>query len=91
MNDNIRMDVRDARWEIVDLIHLAEESDQWQAVVNTVMHLRVPYETGIFLNRRMVFNFSTTTVLHTLGYLFSYRNLPLRISVSHINHMLMII
>jgi hypothetical protein len=28
---------------IVDWILLAQESDQWQAVVNTAMNLRVPY------------------------------------------------
>jgi len=28
--------------EVVDCIHLAQNRDLWQAVVNTVMNLRVP-------------------------------------------------
>jgi len=40
--DNIRMDLWEIGWEGVDWIHLAEDSrDQWRAVVNTVMNLRV--------------------------------------------------
>jgi len=40
--NNIRMDLRELGWECVDWIHLAEDRDQWRAVVNTVMNLRVP-------------------------------------------------
>jgi hypothetical protein len=29
-------------WEGVDWIHLAQDRDQWQALVNTVMNLLVP-------------------------------------------------
>jgi len=36
------MDLRDVGWEGVDWIHLAQDMDQWRAVVNTVMNLRVP-------------------------------------------------
>jgi hypothetical protein len=39
--DNIRMDLREIGWEGVDWIHLAQDSDHWWAVVNTVMNLRV--------------------------------------------------
>jgi hypothetical protein len=37
-----RMEFSEIGLEVVDWIHLAQESDQWQAVVNTVMNLRVP-------------------------------------------------
>jgi hypothetical protein len=40
--DNIRMDLREIGWEGVDWIHLAQDRDQWRAVVKTVMNLRVP-------------------------------------------------
>jgi hypothetical protein len=40
--DNIRMDLRDIRWEGVDWIHMVLDKDQCQAVVNTVMNLQVP-------------------------------------------------
>jgi hypothetical protein len=36
------MDIRGIGWEIVDWLHLAEDRDQWQALLNTVMNLRVP-------------------------------------------------
>jgi hypothetical protein len=39
---NIGMDFRKIGWEVVDWTHLAQDSDQWWALVNTVMNLRVP-------------------------------------------------
>jgi hypothetical protein len=38
--DNIRMDLREIGWEVVDWIHLAQDRDQWRVVVNNVMNLR---------------------------------------------------
>jgi hypothetical protein len=35
------MDIREIGWEVVDWIYLTQDSDQWLAVVNTVMNLRV--------------------------------------------------
>jgi hypothetical protein len=40
--DNIKMDLREIGWNGMDLIDLAQDSDQWRALVNTVMNLRVP-------------------------------------------------
>jgi hypothetical protein len=40
--DNIRMDLRDIGWGGMDWIDLAQDRNQWRAVVNTVMNLRVP-------------------------------------------------
>jgi hypothetical protein len=39
--DNIRMDLRYMGWGGMDWIHLAHDRDQWRALVNTVMNLRV--------------------------------------------------
>jgi len=36
------MDLTGIGWEGVDWMYLAQGRDQWQAVVNTVMNLRVP-------------------------------------------------
>jgi hypothetical protein len=40
--DNIKMDLREIRWEDVEWIHTAQDMDQWQAIVNTVMNISVP-------------------------------------------------
>jgi hypothetical protein len=40
--DNIRMYLREVEQEGVDWIHLSQDRDQWRAVVNMVMNLRVP-------------------------------------------------
>jgi hypothetical protein len=40
--DNIKMDLREIRWDGMDCIHLAQDRDQWRAIVNTVMNLQVP-------------------------------------------------
>jgi hypothetical protein len=37
---NVSMDFREMGCELVDGIHLAQDSDQWRAVVDTVMNLR---------------------------------------------------
>jgi len=43
MGDNIRMDLRETRWEIVDYIHPAQGRGQWWALVNMVMKFRIPW------------------------------------------------
>jgi hypothetical protein len=40
--DNIKMDLREIGWDGMDWIDLARDRDQWRALVNTVMNLRVP-------------------------------------------------
>jgi hypothetical protein len=40
--DNIKIDLRDIEWGGMDWIDLAQDRDQWRALVNTVMDLRVP-------------------------------------------------
>jgi hypothetical protein len=39
--DDIRMD-KGNRVEVMDWMHLDQDCDQWQALVNTVMNLRFP-------------------------------------------------
>jgi hypothetical protein len=40
--DNIKMDLREIRCDKVDWIDMAQDRDQWRALVNTVLNLRVP-------------------------------------------------
>jgi hypothetical protein len=41
-DNNIRMDLRETGWGGMDWTNLALDRDQWSALVNTVMNLRVP-------------------------------------------------
>jgi hypothetical protein len=40
--DNIKMDLREIGWDGVNWIDKAQDRDQWRALVNTVLNLRVP-------------------------------------------------
>jgi hypothetical protein len=40
--ENIKMDLREIGWDGMDLIDLAQDRNQWMALVNIVMNLRVP-------------------------------------------------
>jgi hypothetical protein len=40
--DNIRMELRGTGWVGMDWIDLAQDRDQWRALVYMVMNLRVP-------------------------------------------------
>jgi hypothetical protein len=39
---NIKIDLREIEWDDRDWIELAQDKDQWRALVNTVMKRRVP-------------------------------------------------
>jgi hypothetical protein len=48
--DNIKIDFREIGWGGMDWIELAQDRDQWRALVNTVMNLRVPGNAGKLLS-----------------------------------------
>jgi hypothetical protein len=47
--DNIKIDLREIVWGIMDWVDLAQDRYQWKALVNTVLNLRVPLNAGGFL------------------------------------------
>jgi hypothetical protein len=53
----------------MDCSHLAEDRDQWRAVVYTVMNLRAPKKAGNVFSILATISFSRRTLLHTLSYL----------------------
>jgi hypothetical protein len=40
--NSIKIDLREVEWDGMDLVDLAQDRDQWRALVNTVMNLQVP-------------------------------------------------
>jgi hypothetical protein len=40
--DNIKMDLGEIGWDGMDWIELAQDRDQWRALVDTAMNFRVP-------------------------------------------------
>jgi len=40
--DNMRIDLKEIWWEVMDWMYLAQDRDQWLAVMNNVMKFRVP-------------------------------------------------
>jgi hypothetical protein len=44
--DNIKIGIREIGWDGVDWTDLVQDRDQWRALVNTEMNLRVPKNAG---------------------------------------------
>jgi hypothetical protein len=42
LEDNIRLHLREVGWEDVKWIYLAQDKNQWRALLDTVMNLGVP-------------------------------------------------
>jgi hypothetical protein len=40
--DNIKIGLREIEWVRIDWIHVAQDRDQWRALINTIMNHRVP-------------------------------------------------
>jgi hypothetical protein len=62
--DNIKMDLGEIGWDCMDWIDLAQDMDQWRALVNTVMNLRVQKNAGKFLSICTIGGFSRRAQLH---------------------------
>jgi hypothetical protein len=56
--DNIKIDLRETGWDGMELMYLAQDGDQWRALVNTVMNNGVPKNAGKFLSSCTIGSFS---------------------------------
>jgi hypothetical protein len=57
--DNIKMDLKDIRWEGLDWIRLSEDrASSERAVLNTVVNIWVVYNEGNFLTRSQPYGVS---------------------------------
>jgi hypothetical protein len=65
--DNIKMDLRDIGWGCMNCIDLAQDRDQWRALVNTAINLRVPYIFGKFLRSCTIGAFTRRAQLHEVS------------------------
>jgi hypothetical protein len=58
------MDLREKEWDGMDWIALAQNRDQWRALVNTIMNLRFPSEVGRSLSSCTIGGFTKSAQLH---------------------------
>jgi hypothetical protein len=56
--------LRETGWECMDWIDLAQDRNQWRALVNTVTNLRVPLSAGKFLSSCITGGFSRRARFH---------------------------
>jgi hypothetical protein len=65
--NNIKMDLTEIGWGSTDWIHMANIRDQWRALVNTVMYLRVQRTVRIFLSSCATGGFSKRILFDELS------------------------
>jgi hypothetical protein len=65
--DNIKMDLREIGWNGIDWIDLAQDRDQWRALVNRIMNRRAPSNVRSFLSSCTTVSFSRREQLHVFS------------------------
>jgi hypothetical protein len=65
--NNIKMDLRKIEWSDIYLIDLSEDRDQWRALLNAVMNVRVPLNAGKFLSICIIGSSSRRAQLHEVS------------------------
>jgi hypothetical protein len=63
------MDIREIGWGGMGWIDLAQDRDQWRALVSTVMNLRVPSTAGQFLSSCTTGGFSRRAQLREVSFI----------------------
>jgi hypothetical protein len=58
------MDLREIGWYDMDWVDLAQDMDQWRALVNMAMNIWVPQNAGKFLSSCTIGGFSRRAQLH---------------------------
>jgi hypothetical protein len=61
------MDLREIGWGSTDWIDLAQDREQWRALVSTVLNIRVPLNAGKFLKSWTIGGFSRRAQLHEVS------------------------
>ena len=66
--DNIKMDVKEMGWEGMNWIHMTQDRDKGQAVVNIIIYLQATLNVTYFVISWGVDNFSTLYCLELLRF-----------------------
>jgi hypothetical protein len=65
--DNIRMDLEELGWGDVDWIGLVQDRNRWRVLVNSVLNLRVPRNTGKLSSGITAGGLSSSAQLHRVS------------------------
>jgi hypothetical protein len=65
--DNIRMDLVKVEWGDVDWIGLAQDRNRWRALVNSVLNIRLPLNTGKVSSVLTTGGLSSSVQLHRVS------------------------
>jgi hypothetical protein len=62
--DNIKMDLLEIGWGLVDWIGLAQDREKWRAPVNAVMNFCVPLKAGKLSSGYIIGGLSSSSQFH---------------------------
>jgi hypothetical protein len=65
------VDVRETGWGDIGWIHLTQDRDQWKALVDTRLNLRIPYSVAKFMCGWTIGSYSTRTQFHVVTSVYS--------------------